>query len=96
MYYWEEICEFYIFRTKYHVINQKWYGYVFYMNIWDLKHLWLTRESYKIKNSSILHCYADWCEPCRELSPKLEGKAVEAEGKWALGRLNIDEMYDFS
>eukprot|EP01116_Phalansterium_solitarium_P002754 TRINITY_DN1298_c3_g1_i1.p1 TRINITY_DN1298_c3_g1~~TRINITY_DN1298_c3_g1_i1.p1 ORF type:complete len:382 (+),score=139.36 TRINITY_DN1298_c3_g1_i1:29-1174(+) len=38
----------------------------------------------------ILDCYADWCAPCRELTPKLV-KAVQAtKGAVRMGMLNVD------
>ena len=38
----------------------------------------------------ILDCYADWCNPCRDLAPILEKYAIEANGKFKLVKVNID------
>ena len=40
----------------------------------------------------ILDCYADWCAPCRKLTPELEKKAIEHDGKFKLVKLNIDTI----
>jgi len=37
----------------------------------------------------VLDCYADWCKPCKTLTPLLEEKARGAKG-WKLVKLNID------
>ena len=44
----------------------------------------------KSKIPVILDCYADWCNPCQKLTPLLEKKAIEAEGKFKLVKVNID------
>ena len=40
----------------------------------------------------ILDCYADWCAPCRKLTPILEEKAIANDGKFKLVKLNIDNL----
>jgi thioredoxin len=40
----------------------------------------------------ILDCYADWCAPCRKLTPLLEAAAHEHTGKFNLVKLNIDTL----
>ena len=40
----------------------------------------------------ILDCYADWCAPCRKLTPLLEKKTLEHDGKFKLVKLNIDNI----
>ncbi|MDL4821854.1 tetratricopeptide repeat protein [Actinomadura opuntiae] len=34
--------------------------------------------------------WADWCGPCKQLSPILEKLATEAAGKWILAKVDID------
>ena len=40
----------------------------------------------------ILDCYADWSAPCRKVSPILEEKAIQHDGKFKLVKLNIDNL----
>lgn len=38
----------------------------------------------------VLDCYAEWCEPCKALTPKLEALARSARGAFRLVKLNVD------
>lgn len=38
----------------------------------------------------ILDCYADWCGPCKQLTPLLEDATRAAGGKVRLAKLNVD------
>ena len=35
--------------------------------------------------------YADWCGPCKMLTPVIETLATEFEGKVKIGKLNVDD-----
>ena len=36
--------------------------------------------------------YADWCGPCRMLSPVIHEVAEELQGKVTVGKVNVDEQ----
>jgi thioredoxin 1 len=38
----------------------------------------------------VVDCWAEWCGPCRMLSPTLEELAGDLQGKVAFGKLNTD------
>lgn len=45
---------------------------------------------YKGDKPAIVDFYADWCGPCRQLSPKLEEVAKKYKGKLIVYKVNID------
>jgi thioredoxin len=51
---------------------------------------WKTKVMDEKRVPIILDCYADWCQPCRKLTPVLEKLTEENEGKFKLVKVNID------
>ncbi|MBS7655185.1 thioredoxin [Candidatus Bathyarchaeota archaeon] len=39
----------------------------------------------------VLDCWAEWCGPCRMLSPIIDQLAKEYSGRIVFGKLNVDE-----
>jgi thioredoxin 1 len=44
----------------------------------------------------IVDFYADWCPPCRMMTPALERLAVEFEGRLTIGKIDVDENQDIA
>ncbi len=55
-------------------------------------------ETWKFRGSkpAIIDFYADWCEPCRMLSPILEELSTEQEGKIDIYKVNTEASPDLS
>lgn len=59
----------------------------------DLK---LTDQNFKqevldSKDPVLVDFWAEWCQPCRIVSPIVEELAKDYEGKLKVGKLNVDE-----
>lgn len=38
----------------------------------------------------LIDCWAEWCPPCKMLTPTIEALAKEANGRWVIGKLDVD------
>jgi len=58
----------------------------------DIKHLAEDTFNQDIQHGVVLvDFYADWCGPCRMMTPVLEKVAKEVKGKAVIGKLDIDK-----
>ena len=53
---------------------------------------WTTKVMEEKNRPVILDFYAEWCAPCKKLTPLLEEKTRENEGKVKLVKINIDNV----
>ncbi len=48
-------------------------------------------EVLKSKLPVMVDFHAEWCGPCKMMGPAVDELAAEYEGKWKIGKLNVDE-----
>lgn len=61
----------------------------------------LTRENFEAevmesKVPVLVDFYADWCGPCKMMAPVVDALAAEADGKYKVAKLNIDEEMELA
>ncbi len=48
-------------------------------------------ESFVMNENAVVDFYADWCGPCKMISPVIAELAYEYAGRVVFGKLNVDE-----
>ncbi|HAV1568864.1 TPA: thioredoxin family protein [Klebsiella michiganensis] len=53
-------------------------------------------ETVQVNGVMLIDCWAEWCAPCRALSPRLTRLAEEYAGTLCVAKLNVDEHNELS
>ena len=53
-------------------------------------------EVLKSEGKVLVDFYADWCGPCRMMSPVIDDIAKELEGKVKVGKVNVDNNQELA
>lgn len=67
----------------------------FLSKVWDFEKSPNNFE-FKGKVPAVIDFYADWCGPCRKVSPIMEKLAQEYKGRLSVYKINVDQERDLA
>ena len=53
-------------------------------------------EVYQAKEPMLVDFYADWCGPCKAMSPVVDALTKEYEGRLKVGKVNVDDNQEIA
>ena len=66
------------------------------MSMWTFEEKNFEEEVLKAEGKVLVDFYADWCGPCRMMSPVIDDIAKELDGKVKVGKVNVDNNQELA